>query len=57
MTQRQSVITSQETRDSSENSEEKRDERDTKEIDRSDLSRNRKHVDDTTKSNSVTSQA
>jgi len=31
--QKQSVITSQETRDSNKNSEEKRDEKDTKEID------------------------
>ncbi len=56
MTQRQSVIASQETQDSSENSEEKKDERDTKEINWSDLSRNRKHVDDATKSNSVALQ-
>jgi len=33
VTQRQSVIASQETQDVSENSEEKKDERDTKEID------------------------
>jgi len=47
----------QETQDFSENSKEKRDERDTKEINRSDLSRNCKHDDDITKSNSVALQA
>ncbi len=55
--QRWSVITLQETWDSNENNEEKRSERDTKEIDRSDLSRNHKHVNDATRSNSVTLQA
>ncbi len=56
-TQKQSVIALQEMQDSSENSDEKRDERDTKEIDQSDLLRNRKHVDDTTRFNSVALQA
>jgi len=56
VTQRWSVITLQEMQDSSENNEEKRDERNTEKIDWSDLSRNRKHVDDTTRSNSVASQ-
>jgi len=51
------VIALQETQDSSENNEEKRDERDIKEIDWSDLSRNRKCINDATKFNSVTLQA
>ncbi len=57
MIQKWFVITLQETQDFNKNSEEKKDERNTKEIDWSDLSRNCKHVDDTTRFNNVTLQA
>jgi len=57
MTQKWSVITLQETWNFSKNSKKKKDERDTKEVSRSDLSKNQKHVDDATRFNHVDLQA
>ncbi len=47
----------QETQHFNKNSEEKKDEKDIKKINQSNLSRNHKYIDDTTKFNNVTLQA
>ncbi len=55
MIQRWFIITLQETWSFSENNEKKKDEKDTKEVSWSDLSKNRKHIDDATRFNNVDS--
>lgn len=56
-TQRRSVITLQETRTHDENRRKKEDKEDTKNVDRLNLSKNRKRVDNATRLNRVASQA